>query len=194
MRRKNMFLIILIILFIGINYLISKSKNENKESIKNVKPIEFTEEIGDNGVGVLLDVKKINSSKNPLSSDVKELNKFSAQVLDKNDNKKLISLYSNTKLNVTSKDEFWNAFYTENKDIYSKIKYKVDFSVPFDDHGPNLMLGYVYSNGEFFHSIQKLSKNKVSNIYVKGKFNDYDMKIIKSIYTKAYNHKLNGYN
>lgn len=56
------------------------------------------------------------------------------------------------------------------------------------------MLGYVYSNGEFFHSIQKLSKNKVSNIYVKGKFNDYDMKIIKSIYTKAYNHKLNGYN
>lgn len=151
MRRKSMFLIILIILFIGINYLISKSKNENKESIKNVKPIEFTEEIGDNGVGVLLDVKKINSSKNPLSSDVKELNKFSAQVLDKNDNKKLISLYSNTKLNVTSK-------------------------------------------GEFFHSIQKLSKNKVSNIYVKGKFNDYDMKIIKSIYTKAYNHKLNGYN
>ncbi|OXX83786.1 hypothetical protein AVM15_08480 [Paraclostridium benzoelyticum] len=58
MRRKNMFLIILIILFIGINYLISKSKNENKESIKNVKAIEFTKEIGDNGVGVLLDTKK----------------------------------------------------------------------------------------------------------------------------------------
>lgn len=58
MRRKSIFLIILIILFIGINYLISKSKNENKESIKNVKPIEFTEEIGDNGVGVLLDAKK----------------------------------------------------------------------------------------------------------------------------------------
>lgn len=194
MRRKSMFLIILIILFIGINYLFSKSKNENKESIKNVKPIEFTEEIGDNGVEVLLDAKKMGTNKNPLQANVEELNKFQAQILDENNNEKLISLYSNNKLNVISKAEFWNAFYTENKDIYSKIKYKVDFSVPFDDDGPNLMLGYVYSNGEFFHSIQKLSKNKVSNIYVKGKFNDYDMKIIKSIYTKAYNHKLNGYN
>ncbi|WP_290063068.1 hypothetical protein [Paraclostridium bifermentans] len=191
MKRKIIVLIIIVLLFLGITHILSKSKNANKESISNVKPIEFTEKIGDNGVAVLLDVKKINYSKNPLRADVKELNKFSAQVLDKNDNKKLISLYSNTKLNVISKDEFWNDFYTENKDIYSKIKYKVDFSVPFDDNGPNLMLGYVYSNGEFFHSIQKISKNEVSNIYVKGKFNDYDMKIIKSIYTKAYKHKLN---
>ncbi|MGL5651709.1 MAG: hypothetical protein ACRDDE_08130 [Paraclostridium sp.] len=196
MRRKSMFLIILIILFIGINHLFSKSKNENKESIRNVKPIEFTEEIGDNGVGVLLDAKKMGTNKNPLQANVEELNKFQAQILDENNNEKLKKLYLNSKLSVTSKAEFRAPFFTKNKDIYSKIKYKVVFSVDSDSLYSNYQLfeGYIYDDGVFYQKIYKSSKNKPLYIYLKGKFNDKDMKMLQGIYDKAYAHKLNGYN
>lgn len=196
MRRKSMFLIILIILFIGINYLFSKSKNENKESIRNVKPIEFTEEIGDNGVGVLLNAKKMGTNKNPLQANVEELNKFQAQILDENNNEKLKKLYLNTKLNIISEDEFRNLFFTKDKDVYSKIRYKVVFSVDVDSLYSNYQLGegYIFNDGVFYQSIDKFSKNGHVYVYLKGKFSSEDMKMVQSIYDKAYAHKLNGYN
>ncbi|WP_394863367.1 hypothetical protein [Paraclostridium bifermentans] len=196
MKRKSMFLIILIILFIGINYLISKSKNENKESIRNVKPIEFTEEIGDNGVGVLLDAKKMGANKNPLQANVEELNKFQAQILDENNNDKLKKLYINAKLNIISEDEFRTLFFTKDKDVYSKIRYKVVFSVDSDSLYSHYQLGEgcVFDNGVFYQNIYKISKNGPVYVYLKGKFNSEDMKTVQSIYDKAYAHKLNGYN
>lgn len=196
MKRKSMFLIILIILFIGINYLISKSKNENKESIRNVKPIEFTEEIGDNGVGVLLDAKKMGANKNPLQANVEELNKFQAQILDENNNEKLKKLYLNAKSNTISEDEFESNFYTKDKDIYSKIRYKVVFSVDSDSLYSHYQLGAgcIFDNGVFYQSIDKFSKNGHVYVYLKGKFSSEDMKMVQRIYDKAYAHKLNGYN
>lgn len=196
MRRKSMFLIIVIILFIGINYLFSKSKNENKESIRNVKPIEFTEEIGDNGVGVLLNAKKMGTNKNPLQANVEELNKFQAQILDENNNEKLKKLYLNTKLNIISEDEFRNLFFTKDKDVYSKIRYKVVFYVDVDSLYSNYQLGegYIFNDGVFYQSIDKFSKNGHVYVYLKGKFSSEDMKMVQSIYDKAYAHKLNGYN
>ncbi|MFR3497829.1 MAG: hypothetical protein ACLTT7_02245 [Paraclostridium bifermentans] len=195
MKRKIIVLIIIVLLFLGITHILSKSKNENKESTRNVKPIEFTEEIGDNGVGVLLDAKKMGPNKNPLQANVEDLNKFQAQILDENNNDKLKKLYLNSKLSVISKTEFRAPFFTKNKDIYSKIKYKVVFSVDSDSLYSNYQLfeGYIYDDGVFYQKIYKSSKNKPLYIYLKGKFNDKDMKMLQGIYDKAYTHKLHDY-
>ena len=195
MKRKIIVLIIIVLLFLGITHILSKSKNENKESTRNVKPIEFTEEIGDNGVGVLLDAKKIGTNKNPLQATVEELNKFQAQILDKNSNDTLKKLYINAQLNTISEDEFESNFYTKDKDIYSKIKYKVVFSVDMDSLYSNYQLGegYIFNDGVFYQSIDKFYKNEHKYVYLQGKFNKEDMKKLQIIYDKAYEHKLNNY-
>ena len=136
----------------------------------------------------------LKSNENILDCSVKTNNSISAQVLDEENKEYVRNLYTNTTLHIISEEQFLQAFYTEDKDIYSKIKFKVVFSADYDSLKPHLMLGYINNDGTFFQSIQKFDTNKPIIVYVQGRFNNNDMKNLQTIYNKAYEHKLNNYN
>ena len=178
----------IIIIFLSL-LVIFTPMQKDKKSTDN--PNIFTGKIYPTGTLTLLDSKNFKFDENMLSCPIRHMTVASAPILDDSDENYIRNLYSNTSLYIIPKESFDKIIYTEDKKLYSKVRYQTIFSCEYDFDKTYLADGYIYQNGDFYQAIYDYSQGECNPIYVKGKFTNDEMNQLQQIYNKAFNSKLN---
>lgn len=190
--NKKYILVLLIFLLIFL-FVYNKNISENDKVIKN--PVHFNL---DSSIGIpldpeIIDTTKLSPGSNPIGPTIDDRRRLAAAVADENDLNKLKELYENKELLKSSYDEFFAPYDSYKLKKETNIIYLLEGGAHPDDFKYNyyLMNGYIYNNGEFYQCLTKKIDNKLKDFYVKGKFTSDEIKLIESIYNRAYEDKLN---
>lgn len=117
-------------------------------------------------------------------------------VKNRNDYSRFLNLFKNKKC-IQLPYRVPEADTTDDKNIYTKVKYEFQFQFYPDENGKyekkcSPSTGLIYKDGTF-ETIYELENNDY--LFLKGRFDKSEMKIIKSIYDKIYkDHQLDQKN
>ena len=113
--------------------------------------------------------------------------KYLITVKNRNDYLRFLNLFKNKKC-IQLPYNSSEVYTTDDKNIYTKVKYEFQFQFYPDENGKyekkcSPSTGLIYKDGKF-EIIYELENNDY--LFLKGKFDESEMKIMESIYDKIY--------
>ncbi|RDY25483.1 hypothetical protein CHL78_017960 [Romboutsia weinsteinii] len=188
-NKKNIFIVIV---FLGIAFLGLQNLNSGKRKIANIEYYTIANDLSlpheiltlDSGrIYEYDDSKYISIDRNSLSDII--------SMTDENDKSKFVDLFKGKKCVVISSNEISMPFRTDDKEIYTKIKYQFKSIFRPDENGNyekkcSPGTGKIYDDG-IFEMIFRLENTEM--LFLRGEFNKSEMNTIKYIYDKLYEEK-----
>ena len=190
MKNKKYIILFILIFIFSLVYLKSQNDKSNNNHIE--KNAYFNGSIEIPYSMNLLNADKMSPDSYPLKPTIDERNMFGAQIISKTDFTNLKDLYDTKNLLLIPKNEFFTFFDLNKSKKNTDVKYLLSGGADGNDIKLNyyLMQGFINNNGEFYQMLTTFKDSaKGDDIFVKGKFSSEEIKLIDSIYDRAYQKK-----